>query len=265
MAHFGRKAALRCIAFAFSLAARQGNASIPLAARLCPPRAFKHAALRCSLFTPNCTHVRKSRSLQKSQGFTLIELTLATAFIAFILIFMIAAMLQVMSNYNKGLAVKQINQNARTALEEMSRLIQSTNASAINTSQLANGRVCFGGVSYVWNIKGANTNKYTTGAAVTLVRVNDAAGALCGGVLPNVDPANAITLLSDQIWVQSVNVAVSSNQKLVDISMSLSTANQNQPTGTDPILGPICTGGRDSQYCAVGTFSTTVSTKDGGG
>jgi type II secretory pathway pseudopilin PulG len=207
----------------------------------------------------------QARNTTGQQGFTLVELVLATAFIAFILIFMLAAMLQTMNNYNKGLAVKQINQSARTVMEEMSRLIQATSGSAVNTAYLSNGRVCFGGVSYVWNIKGTTTNKYTSGSSFTMVRVNDTAGALCSAALPNINQANATELLSGQIWVQQVNVAVSSNQRLVDITIGLSTSSPNDPTGTDPILGTICLGDRDGQYCAVATFRTTVSTKDGGG
>jgi len=197
------------------------------------------------------------------QGFTLVELTLATAFIAFILIFMLATMVQVMSNYNKGLAVKEINQTARTVSEELSGLIQGTSASSINTAYIGNGRVCLGGVSYVWNVKGATTNKYTTGSSFALVRVNDSAGALCASGLPAVNPTNASELLSGNIWVQQINVAVSSNQQLVDITIGLSTSSPNQPTGTDAVLGTICDGGKDSQYCAVATFKTTVSTKEG--
>lgn len=205
------------------------------------------------------------RAAHRSEGgFTLIELTLATAFIAFILIFMLATMLQVMSNYNKGLAEKEINQTARTVEEEMSQLIQSTDASAINTAYIANGRVCFGGVSYVWNVKGATTNKYTNGTSFSLVRVNDAAGALCTATLPAVDSTSASELLSGNVWVQQINVAVSSNQKLVDITIGLSTSGADQPTGTDPLLGTICDGSKDSQYCAVATFKTTVSTRSGG-
>lgn len=197
-------------------------------------------------------------------GFTLVELTLATAFIAFILIFMLATMLQVMSNYNKGLAVKQINQTARTVEEEMGQLIQNTNASAVNTAYIGNGRVCLSGVSYVWNIKGATTNKYTSGTAFTMVRVNDPAGSLCSAGLPSVNSANASELLSGNVWVQQIGVAVSSNQKLVDITIGLSTSSPNQPTGTDAVLGTICDGSKDSQYCAVATFKTTVTTKSGG-
>ena len=193
------------------------------------------------------------------------ELILATSFIAFILIFMLATMIQVMSNYNKGLAVKQINQTARTVAEEIGRLLQSTDTTAINTSRIANGRVCVGGVSYVWNIRNATTNRYTTGTPVTFVRVNDAAGALCGAALPAVNAANASELIGSQIWVQQMNVTISSNQRLADLTISLSTSAPNQPTGTDVVLGTICDGGKDSQYCAIGTFKTTVATKNGGG
>lgn len=209
------------------------------------------------------TNIHQHRSNQS--GFTLVELTLATAFIAFILIFMLTTMLSVMSNYNKGLAVKQINQTARTVTDEMSRLVQSTDTTTINTSRIANGRVCVGGVSYVWNVRNTTANQYTDGTVVKFARVNDAGGALCGSSLPAVNPANASEMLSSQIWVQQMNLAVSSNQSLVDITIGLSTAAPNQPTGTDSVLGTICDGSKDSQYCAIATFTTTVATKNGGG
>jgi hypothetical protein len=209
-------------------------------------------------------HTKPRQQRETEDGFTLVELTLSTAFIAFILIFMLATMTQVMSNYNKGLAVKQINQTARTISDELGRLIQSTDPSTINTSYLSNGRVCLGGVSYVWNRLGGTTNKYSTGASFTMVRVNDPGGSLCVATLPAVNSANASELLGSQIWVQQIGVAVSSNQKLADITISLSTASPNQPTGTDAVLGTICDGSKDSQYCAIATFKTTVATKNGG-
>lgn len=209
-------------------------------------------------------HTKTHQRPTGQAGFTLVELVLSTAFIAFILIFMLSAMTQTMANYNKGLAIKQINQTARTVVEEMSRLVRGTTTSTINTAYLPNGRVCMGGVSYVWNVRGAVANRYTDNTSFTMVRVNDAAGALCAPGLPSVNKANSTEVLSGQIWVQSVDVDVSSNQQLVDISIGLSTGAPNQPTGNDAQLGTICDGGKDSQYCAVATFTTTVNTKDGG-
>lgn len=200
-------------------------------------------------------------------GFTLIELMLAMAFVGFLLLFVVFATLQVMGNYNKGTVIKEINQTARTVVEEMARLVRSTNAVAINTSALGAGRVCFGGVSYVWNLRGSqNDNRYTDNTFVTLARVEDAAGAQCAtvsGSYPKVDPAKAVPLLAGNVWVQDLQVTVSSNQALVDINLRLSTANNNQPTGTSP-SGNVCVGGASGDYCAVAAFGTTVSTRNGG-
>ena len=213
-------------------------------------------------------HLSKiSASDSKNSGFTLVELMLAMGFIAFMLIFIVFAIVQVVNNYNKGLAVKQINQNARTVVEEMARLVRTTNVQAIDTSALANGRVCFGSVSYIWNIKGATTNQYNDGpphTPVTMVRVNDPAGALCGTPGSLIDQATATQIFTSQVWVQSVNVTVNPNKQIVDLALQLSTSGQNQPTGTDPVLGTVCQGGKVNQFCAIGTFSTTVTTRNGG-
>lgn len=197
----------------------------------------------------------------KQHGFTLTELMMAMAFVSFILLFIVFAMLQVMGNYNKGLAIKQINQTSRTVVEELSRLARATSPSAINTSQVGNGRLCFGGVGYVWNVRGGNANKYTDNSAVTMVRVEDA--AVCDAALPAINPAKAKVLVTSQVWVQEVTASVSSSNKLVSFGVKLSTAAENQPT----VLGPsgyTCAGGTVGNFCAVASFNTTVSTRNGG-
>ena len=64
------------------------------------------------------------RSNQKS-GFTLIELMLAMTFFATILTISTAVFVQMLNTYNKGLAVKQMNQVGRTLTDEFSRLSNS--------------------------------------------------------------------------------------------------------------------------------------------
>jgi prepilin-type N-terminal cleavage/methylation domain-containing protein len=212
-------------------------------------------------------HTKNNQNTSVQAGFTLVELMLAMAFVSFILLFIVFALVEVMGSYNKGIVVKQINQTSRTVVEEMSRLGRSTDAEAVNTSAIPNGRVCFGGVSYVWNIRGNETdNRYTDGSLVTLARVEDGAGALCAsgaGGYPAVDPSKAVSLLGSQVWVQDLQVAVSANLTLIDMSLRLSTADDNRPTGTGPD-GFVCEGGKAGNYCAVATFSTTVSTRNGG-
>lgn len=195
------------------------------------------------------------------QGFTLTELMLAMAFVSFILLFIVFAMLQVMGNYNKGLAIKQINQASRTVVEEISRLARATDAEAINTTQVANGRLCFDSVGYAWNTRGGNANKYLDGSAVSMVRVEDA--ALCASSLPPIDPAKAKPVIANQVWVQQVSASLTANNKLFDVLIQFSTSGDNQPTVLGP-TGYTCAGGNAGSFCAVASFGTTVSTRNGG-
>ncbi len=201
-----------------------------------------------------------------SQGFTLIELMIALAFVAFILIFATTAVIQVMQTYNKGIAIKQINQAGRTTIEDMSRVLRTADPGAVKTNALASDRrVCFGGVSYVWNLHNtpaASANKYDDNSPLTLTRVNDAASAMCkatSGVYPAVPKVQATDILLDNVWVISLTVSQPTvSMPLVDLSLKLAVA--NDPTLT---AGQCTQGGTTGQFCATSDFSTTVMS--GGG
>jgi prepilin-type N-terminal cleavage/methylation domain-containing protein len=210
----------------------------------------------------------------KQKGFTLVELMLAIAFIGFIILFTVLATLQVMQTYNKGLTVKEINQTARTAVEDMARAAKGS--SKVVTTAIPAGRVCFGSVSYVWNYQGATTNKYNSVGtpSVTMARVNDPGANMCSasaGVYPNVPSAAATSLLTDRVWVQMLSLVQNTNNGLVTITMQLSTKEDpTHPTLQDPFPSlPSdpndsatwirCTGVGGSEFCATATFSTTVS------
>jgi type II secretory pathway pseudopilin PulG len=212
-----------------------------------------------------------TRRAKKQSGFTLVELMLAIAFIGFIILFTVLAVLQVMETYNKGLTVKEINQTARQTVEDMSRVARSS--TNVITSAIPNGRLCFGGVSYVWNYQGNTTNKFdTTGRpAVTMVRVNDPGNSMCAAVAEDVPVDNSTSLLTNRVWVQMLNVSVNTNNDLATITMQLSTKEDvTNPTLQDPFPGvdPVptdpttwvrCTGVGGAEFCAVATFSTTVA------
>ncbi len=206
----------------------------------------------------------------KQQGFTLVELTLAIAFIAFLVLFTVTATLQVMRTYNKGLAVKEINQTARTIVEELARGVRSSTLTSINTSPNdaipSQSRMCIGGVSYVWNIAGGNLNKFssTGNPPVTFVRVNDSGGALCSntsGTYANVNQAQATQLLSNRVWVQQLKIEKNIAAGMATITLQLSTTNDP----LSPILeavtggGVRCKGQAGDQFCAVATLTTTIA------
>jgi len=197
------------------------------------------------------------------QGFTLVELMMALAFTAFILIFATTAVIQVMQTYNKGLAVKQINQAGRTTLEEMSRQLRTADPDAVSIVDTQR-RACFGTVSYVWNLwnTAINVNKYGDDSPITLARVDDPGKAMCSqvsGVYPNVPKAQATDILQSNVWVMSITLTDPSvDAPLMDLAINLAVAN-------DPAInGGKCTqGGTQGQFCATSNFSTTVMT--GGG
>lgn len=196
----------------------------------------------------------------KQAGFTLIELMIALAFVGFIIVFATTAVIQVMQTYNKGLAVKQINQAGRTTMEDMSRAIQAADPGAVVTAAIGANRVCLGGVSYVWNLystPASSANKYDDGTSITLTRVNDSANAMCtssAGTYPAVPKVDATDILSSNVWVMAISVTQPAvGAPLTDISLKLAVAN-------DPaITGGNCTkGGSTGQFCATSDFSTTV-------
>lgn len=206
----------------------------------------------------------------KEQGFTLVELTLSIAFIGFLVLFTVIATLQVLRTYDKGLAVKEINQTARTIVEELARSVRSATFSSLNTdpneATPSQSRICIGGVSYVWNVAGGNLNKFssTGNPPVTFVRVNDSGGALCNGTsgsYPNVDPDDAVKLLSDRVWVQEVSIDKNNNTGMATITMQLSTRDDplSPQLEAQPGGGVRCKGQAGDQFCAVATLTTTIS------
>lgn len=218
------------------------------------------------------------RASRHHNGFTLVELLFAMAFIGFVMIFVITTIIQVMRTYNKGLAVKEINQTARAATEDMSRILRTVSPITVVTSPLldpggSKARVCFGGVSYVWNFTNASTNRYTDGSRVVFARVDDSGGGLCvptSGVYPDVDRTKATELLTGRVWVHQLTVTPSVNSEFFDIFMQLSTADDvTQPALTydpgnpDPTRRVVCKGGADGQFCAVANFATIVNARGG--
>jgi len=205
------------------------------------------------------------RANRHQQGFTLVELMIALAFVAFILIFATTAVIQVMQTYNKGVAIKQINQAGRTTLEDISRFLRTADPSVVDVSLVGgDGRACFGGISYVWNLYNASTaNEYDDGSPLTFARVNDDSKAMCTptspGNYPDVPKGQSTDILQSNVWVMNISISdPAPDAPLVDLAVDLAVAN-------DPAIssGQCAQGGTTGQFCATSNFRTTVMT--GGG
>lgn len=207
---------------------------------------------------------------KRQAGFTLVELTLAIAFIGFLVLFTVLATLQVMRTYNKGLAVKEINQTSRTIVDEMARAVRVADFTSVNTTPNdeapTHSRVCMGGISYVWNIADQTINKFSSpgNPPVTFVRVNDPSSSLCAkvaGVYPNVDRAQATELLTTRVWVQRLRVTKDVATGIANITIQLSTTDDpSSPTlETMPDGSVRCKGAVGDEFCAAVTLSMAVA------
>lgn len=193
---------------------------------------------------------------------------LAMAFIAFMLLFMVAAILQVTRMYVKGSAIRQINQTGRQVVEEISGSIRNGAAVVVVPDH---NRLCAGGMSYVWNTTDGNGNPETLnqfaapniGETLRFVAVQDSDGTLCDAAgTAAVPKANSTDLVGPEVTVMGFTVNDTA-APLYTLSLVLSTAGGNVAlTGQSTPTGFACA--IDNQFCAFGDFTTTVYMRKGG-
>ena len=117
------------------------------------------------------------------QGFTLVELMLAMAFISILLLSITMVGIQAGRMYSRGVVLRDINQAGRDISDTIRRDFLQANANKIDSSGLrvpnnsswATGRLCLGSHSYVWN----NPRYLDDPSLLGANRVVDADGGLC--------------------------------------------------------------------------------------
>lgn len=192
---------------------------------------------------------------RRNKGFTIIELMLAMSFLAFILIFVVSATIQLLRTYNKGLAIKDINQSGRSITDQLSRDIQATKTVIVAPGA---NRICTDTVAYAWNPDGSTANKYPGGTPdIELVRIASPNYTLCKSPYPNIPTAGAAELLTTGIAVQTIHTVISTDQKLVQMRLDLATSGSNAPTDAGA-----CAGDSTGQFCATASFATTIYTSN---
>ena len=207
----------------------------------------------------------------KQKGFTLTELMLAMAFISFMLLFLMTAVIHLMRTYNKGVAMRQINQSGRQFAEDFARTAKYANLSDIK-ADLARNRICINGVTYAWNINDptatapspALANGYlapNTAEKFSMVRVIDSGGVLCSTAGVNViNKTYAKEMLPVTLNVKKVVYSTSAvDPRLISLSFIFSTGGYNAPdvSALTP-TGFACKTGADGAFCAFADFDVTV-------
>lgn len=235
---------------------------------------------------------------RSSSGFTIIELMIAMAFIALLLLAIAAAVMQIGAIYNKGITMKSVNQAGRLIVSDMKRVIgeaqpfetadafkpQDHNQGANSSSpDYEGGRLCTGIYSYIWNIgrhidpdgPSSQANKYAgadSDKPLRLVRVRDNGGQYCkGNARSPVQFSDATELLSEgNLTVQNFHIdALTDNQAsgmgLYSISIVISDADQGAINTVDNTCKPPSDDTSYQDFCAVNQFDFTARAGNKGG
>jgi hypothetical protein len=224
-----------------------------------------------------------------NSGFTLIELMLAMAFTAFLLVAIAMTTLQISNIYKKGITLREVNQAGRAVSDELQRSISSsipfevtpkvdTSPATLNSKYVVRnggGRLCLGRYTYAWNygksidhVSGAPSvyNYYNTNSAssepVRFAKVADPGAALCDDPTLPVPRANATEMLVSgdrdlvlhDFKITSATKDPVTGQALYAIMFVLGTNDDAQLTTNDTSCKPPSQGVGLENYCSVNQF-----------
>ncbi len=179
----------------------------------------------------------------KQQGFTLIELVLAMAFISMLMLAIALTILQISQTYNQGLTYKEVDLASRTISGDLTTDISASTQFSLAANanhyvaQPWGGSLCLGRYSYVWNY-GKAIATYNTApqpntlnllvdssgktSTLNMVKVLDVNGSMCAdATAKKVPTSNAVELLQN------------TDHNLVIHEFCIST----QPSAGDPLTG----------------------------
>jgi competence protein ComGC len=233
------------------------------------------------------TQVRK----YSSDGFTLVELTLAMAFISMLLLAIALLTLQISVIYNKGLTTRAVNEAGQLVSADIQRALDSSKPISVKFAEdgstpSTGGRLCSDLTVYAWNygkyLTDTNAfNQYQSGLGpsakpIRLVKFASDGIDYCTavqGVYPSI-PVGANDLLTSG----DVNLAVhaftlnkdsggsygepvygdtSGSQRIYQVSIVIGTSEQSiLDSNVDGCKVP--TNQVDDQYCSVNKFSFTA-------
>ena len=179
-----------------------------------------------------------TRSSDKQNGFTLIEVSTALIFVGFIIFILAATTVNIVRSYNKGIWLAQINQAGQQMNSDIGDKARYSPAATVKAKER---RMCINGVSYLWNTQkdiddDPGNNRYSDGPGtpIRLARIDDPNGEYCNKPtkrpeLPSVNP-NVHILLGRGATIQEFKVEEQkAGAPLLTISVVVSTEGANRP------------------------------------
>lgn len=229
---------------------------------------------------------------KRSDGFTLIELTLAITFFSILLMSILTLTISAGRLYIKGDTNKTINQAGRDFADTVRRDLLATGMGTITptitigdgASTLSSGRICLGTVTYLWNTAdllnsetpAANNAKVRMGSAtgkpikfVRIVRPLQSYCQLSGSgypmTIPSTESATELFDGTDRDYalyaMAFTQVALSGDRGMYRVSYTLGT-NEKDTTEKDASGYIRCKPNNavlaNFDYCSVNDFETLV-------
>lgn len=226
-----------------------------------------------------------------SRGFTIVEMSIAMAFLAVLLIAILTLTVGIGKMYVKGVTNKTMNQAGKGIEDTLRRDFLSSSASNISSSIITVGgkhRLCLGKVSYLWNdasvlrFTGApdETSLVTRGhQPVRLARVVDPGSSMCTPDINGKYTDDLTSVTSDnfaeliggygqEFALYSLQIsALSTNNKrgLYKAVYTLGTNEANTTQGVAPNVSclPSNVMSANFNYCAITDFEIVI--RAGGG
>jgi type II secretory pathway pseudopilin PulG len=223
----------------------------------------------------------------KQAGFTIIELLLAMAFIAVLLLAIAMTVLQIGSTYNRGLTMKALNQASRSINDELARGVASARSFSIDAdahryvnNAAYGGRLCLGTYSYIWNYGKARVNNHpdlntfrNDSTQISFVKVSDPSASYCLDPSLDIDPSGAVELLQSgdrNLAIHSFSMTTATTatdsktgQQLYTVDFTIGTNDISALNTTQTACLPPAILGADVTYCSVQQFSIVLRTGNG--
>jgi len=215
-------------------------------------------------------------SQNNKNGFTLVELMLAMAFVSALLLAIAMTVIQIGNIYNRGITYKSVNQAGSALASELQRGINGSSPFDISTNgngegahyvtKSWGGRLCLGQYSYIWNYGTATDNAYSDPSEpiIKFIKALDPNSSYCSNPSGKISAKDAVEILDvGQSQLAIYNFSILSDpkaydsrtgQRLYDISFLVGTNDQKALNYDKTACLAPSDINSDINYCAVNQF-----------
>lgn len=183
---------------------------------------------------------------RKQAGFTIIELTLATAVFSVILLVITAGIISFTKNYLKGIHQSQTQETARLVSSEIAQAIQFSKGFTGPVTSNGWTAYCFGNVMYSYRTGVRFDASDPNNTHVLLRSPYDGSNCVPSGYLAGRDTE----LIGNNMRLAPKPLISGSNPYTVAVRVVYGEEDLN--------AGDTCSGGEGDQFCAAAELSTTV-------